>query len=270
MRKFDFTAKTNLDAWLQYAVETGATTTGFNGFGNQGAIGDKAVISWILPPEFKEFEITFGNGAPYGGGARTMLSLNGVVILSLYAGRAKWVNPVNMHTKRQSYTPGDFISLSVWGFGGIYGVVLTLYGEACASCPSGSYKAESGSQNCTHCPEGYIGANSTRDKKFADYINSTGFDPLVRTSRNYCQTCPPGTFTKIAGSDVCSPCPPGTYSVGVEQSSINECTKCRKGTYSAVEAAESSSTCTACESGKFHRSLGVTSADACKECLCRK
>ena len=63
-------------------------------------------------------------------------------------------------------------------------MVLKYYGDACKACPFNSYKASSGSQNCTVCPAGYTGA-SMSSPGFAAYIAATGVDPLVRTSEHY-------------------------------------------------------------------------------------
>jgi hypothetical protein len=260
--RYDFNSQRPVSKWLEYAEFSGAYTDITNNIDIYGVRGGTGIISWVLPPNFNQFRVSFRHG--YATGGYVNMVLDDIVLASSH----------NYQTtvKRMPYTPGSILKIHAIGPHTSIGYALSLefYKDACVACPLGSYKDTISSKTCTHCQSGYIGANATQHTKFQTYINSTGLDPLVRSSRNYCQPCPPGTVTILAASDVCSPCPPGTYSVGVEQSSINECTKCRKGTYSAVEAAESSSTCTACESGKFHRSLGVTSADACKECLCRK
>ena len=140
----------------------------------------------------------------------------------------------------------------------------SLDGVQCWNCLGDLPSAPSGSSACLPCPDW-----TTMSERGKCEGCSTGhFMAFVSWRGYFCDECPAGYITPIAGSecrncthyyvpnvarDACVPCPSGQQRVGAV------CGACGAGTYSASMMAR----CVACSAGSFADGMG---ASACKSC----
>ena len=75
-------------------------------------------------------------------------------------------------------------------------------GSLCEPCPRGTYKPDSGIQNCTLCPAGRAS---------------------TATGSSSCQVCAPGHFQNLKGQSNCSKCAPGQFQAQTEQTACDKC-----------------------------------------------
>jgi Tyrosine-protein kinase ephrin type A/B receptor-like len=121
-------------------------------------------------------------------------------------------------------------------------------GTACEACPTGSYKAGTGTGSCIACPSGTI--------SLATYCTcNVGY--TAASDDVTCTACEAGTYKTVTGAFMCQPCPTGTSS-STGSDALTNCI-CQAGYAAAVDG----TVCTACTVGQFKASTGVGQCTGC-------
>lgn len=94
----------------------------------------------------------------------------------------------------------------VWVNGEVYPL-----GARCYMCPLGFYASRTGLTLCNKCPDGYSCADRSASPVACPrgyYYNSSSNNQF-RQYGDYCDRCPPGTYSNKTGSTSCLPCSDG-------------------------------------------------------------
>ena len=124
-------------------------------------------------------------------------------------------------------------------------VVAELLNYICEDCPSGTYKATTGTGSCTACPTDKT--SSTGSSASSDCACHAGYTPDAVTAQ--CTACPAGTYKEAPPSNnPCSVCPKGVGQTSPAASvSPSQCV-CQSGYGGAA--------CSVCDAGKYKPMLG--------------
>jgi len=156
-------------------------------------------------------------------------------------------------------------------------------GQACAACPQGQYKEQTGPAACLLCVGGKYSDNtaaSSRSTCLPCQANSTtqnNGSAACLCLKGYtgdamfnCTICPRGTFKATLGSAPCSLCAADAFS---SSQGVDRCSRCPEFSYSPASIASGAitdcsclagyegpdgGTCTACYVGKFKETNGIS------------
>eukprot|EP00960_Hanusia_phi_P066276 766358-Hanusia_phi.AAC.1 len=136
-------------------------------------------------------------------------------------------------------------------------VGYSLLGDACASCPAGTYKDTEGPTTCTPCPMGtYLdGAGGRSPSDCVQCPNGSSTRSLASESDRNC-TCRPGFYSlprdKTGGQLVCVSCPIGFFKPSYGKS---DCSPCAEGSFAAQEGSIFCQSCPSYSSSSMNRSF---------------
>ena len=141
------------------------------------------------------------------------------------------------------------------------------FGDACAPCPSNTFKSTVGNSSCTPCPQNSksVVGSVTQNQCLCDF----GFE----FANDACIQCESDKFKNFVGNSACLNCPqsstsvPGSLSVndcfctpGFERTSTFTCNICSTGFYKGTTSHNS---CTPCPQNFYSSSQGATICSAC-------
>ena len=154
------------------------------------------------------------------------------------------------------------------------GFYATMAG-VCTSCPSGTYRRESGGTACLACPPGALALIAVAQSlcQCGPGLYASFYANSNNVTQQQCVPCPPGTVALAAGCQTCvagtvwapfsiwlmGACGPGTFRV----TPTSACQPCQRGTYAMMGQENEATACAACAQGTYASLTGRSICEAC-------